>query len=150
MGSEKTPDKLQLKNFYPSILESIAEGIVVIGIDKKILFMNKMAKGLVGLHGEAVEGEQCINLHKKNESSVPLCLNVAPLSDSEGNIVGIIENFRPMSEAIRAIESLEKSNIVLAQEKNKHKINRNAFSVGLLFYAVGFHFHTQSFAVYTK
>jgi PAS domain S-box-containing protein len=163
MGSDKNPDKLHVKNFYPSILESIAEGIVVIGIDKKILFMNKMAKGLIGLHDEVVEGMQCsdiintdlcskncplgsrdsniscsqasyfmnINLHKKNESSVPLCLNVAPLSDSGGNIVGIIENFRPMSEAIRAIESLEKSNIVLAQEKNKISSIINSLADGV-------------------
>jgi len=163
MASDKNPDKLHLKNFYPSILESIAEGIVVIGIDKKILFMNRMAKGLIGLHDEVVEGEQCsniintdlcskgcpldsrnsniscsqasyfmnINLHKKNESSVPLCLNVAPLSDAAGNIVGIIENFRPMSEAIRAIESLEKSNVVLAQEKNKISSIINSLADGV-------------------
>jgi PAS domain S-box-containing protein len=151
MDLKKSPDKEQSNSFYPSILESIAEGIVVIGTDKKILFMNQMAKALIGLQNEIIEGEQCnkiintdlcsrgcpldcsdnniscsqaayfmnINLHKKDESSIPLCLNVAPLNDAEGNVIGIIENFRPMSEAIKAIESLEKSNVVLAQEKNK-------------------------------
>jgi len=151
MDLKKSPDKEQSNSFYPSILESIAEGIVVIGTDKKILFMNQMAKALIGLQNEIIEGEQCnkiintdlcsrgcpldcsdnniscsqaayfmnINLHKKDESSIPLCLNVAPVNDAEGNVIGIIENFRPMSEAIKAIESLEKSNVVLAQEKNK-------------------------------
>jgi PAS domain S-box-containing protein len=151
MDLKKSPDKEESNSFYPSILESIAEGIVVIGTDKKVLFMNQMAKALIGLQNEIIEGEQCnkiintdlcsrgcpldssdsniscshasyfmnINLHKKDESSIPLCLNVAPLNDTEGNVIGIIENFRPMSEAIKAIESLEKSNIVLAQEKNK-------------------------------
>lgn len=145
------PGNFQSYNFYPAILESIAEGIVVIGIDKKILYINRMAKALIGLSDEVPEGMTCaevintdlcskncpldssesnssctgnayfmnINLHKKDASMVPLCLNVAPLNDENGNIVGIIENFRPMSEAVRVIESLEKSNILLSQEKNK-------------------------------
>ncbi|MBI5097912.1 MAG: sigma 54-interacting transcriptional regulator [Nitrospirae bacterium] len=151
MDLKKSPDTEQADSFYPSVLESIAEGIVVIGLDRKILFINSMAKALIGLQSEIVEGMSCnkvmntdlcskscpldcsdnniscsqaayfmnINLHKKDETSIPLCLNVAPLKDAEGNVIGIIENFRPMSEAIKAIESLEKSNVVLAQEKNK-------------------------------
>jgi PAS domain S-box-containing protein len=151
MDLKKNPDTLQSNSFYPSVLESIAEGIVVIGLDRKILFINSMAKALIGLQNEIVEGMSCnnvmntdlcskscpldcsdnniscsqaayfmnINLHKKDKSSIPLCLNVAPLNDAEGNVIGIIENFRPMSEAIKAIESLEKSNVLLAQEKNK-------------------------------
>jgi PAS domain S-box-containing protein len=137
------------KNFYPSILESIAEGIVVIGLDRRIIFVNKMAKELIGIKGKIQEGTPCsdvirtdlcsqgcpldstdnksscasyfmnINLYKTNDSSIPLCLNVAPLYDKDGNMAGIIENFRPMSEAIKVIESLRKSNVVLAQEKDK-------------------------------
>jgi len=136
-------------SFYPSILESIAEGIVVIGLDKKMIFVNKMAKELIGLEEEIAEGTTCdkviktdlcrgkcplsslnsdsscashfmnINLYKRDDSLVPLCLNVAPLHDTDGNIVGIIENFRPMSEAVKIIESLEENNIVLAQEKSR-------------------------------
>jgi len=140
-------------DFYPSILESIAEGIVVIGLNKKIIFVNKMAKELIGLRSEIPQGVSCnkiiktdlclnncpldstrnrssctshflnINLYRDTEntdtSSIPLCLNVAPLNDEKGNMIGIIENFRPMSEAIKVIESLKKSNVVLTQEKDK-------------------------------
>jgi len=137
-------------NLYPSILQSIAEGIVVIGTDRRIIFINRMAKDLLGLPVDAeVEGRECrevihtelcqnncpfrsgpgackstshfinINLYKDGSPSIPLCLNVAPLYDSEGREIGIIENFRPMSEAIRVIESLKKSNIILSQEKDK-------------------------------
>ena len=60
-----------------------------------------------------------INLYRLDDSSIPLCLNVAPLYDEENNMVGIIENFRPMSEAIKIIESLKESNVVLAQGKDK-------------------------------
>jgi PAS domain S-box-containing protein len=151
MVLKKSPDTPQSNSFYPSIFESIAEGIVVIGLDKKILFINNMAKSLIGPQSEIIEGTPCnkilntdlcskgcpldssnnniscsqasyfmnIHLHKNDNTSIPLCLNVAPLNDSEGNIIGIIENFRPMSEAIKVIESLEKSNIILAQEKSR-------------------------------
>lgn len=136
-------------NSYPAILESIAEGIVVIGLDRKIIFLNRMAKELIGLKDGSFEGRPCsevirtdlckegcpfdsrnvegscasylmnINLYKENNASIPLCLNVAPLYNDEGGMAGIIENFRPMSEAIRVIESLKKSNVILAQEKGK-------------------------------
>jgi PAS domain S-box-containing protein len=148
-ASSKAAKGLRMMNFYPSILESIAEGIVVIGLDKRIIFLNRMAKELIGLSDESFEGMQCsevirtdlcregcpfdsknidgscasyfmnINLYKEDSASIPLCLNVAPLYNEEGEMTGIIENFRPMSEAIRVIESLKKSNVVLAQEKDK-------------------------------
>jgi|Deesub1362A_J573_1020465.scaffolds.fasta_scaffold00317_22 PAS domain S-box-containing protein len=138
------------ETLYPSILQSIAEGIVVIGLDRRIVFINRMARELLGLAMDTpLEGRRCdeviktelclnncpfdsgdgickgtshfinINLYKEDKSSIPLCLNVAPLYDSEGREIGIIENFRPMSEAIRVIESLKKSNIILSQEKGK-------------------------------
>ncbi|MBI5676689.1 MAG: sigma 54-interacting transcriptional regulator [Nitrospirae bacterium] len=136
-------------NSYPAILESIAEGIVVIGLDRRIIFVNRMAKDLIGLKDESFEGRLCsdvirtdlckegcpfdsnnvegscasyfmnINLYNDNNASIPLCLNVAPMHNDEGEMVGIIENFRPMSEAVRVIESLKKSNVILAQEKGK-------------------------------
>jgi PAS domain S-box-containing protein len=136
-------------NLYPSILESIAEGIVVIGLDKKIIFLNKMARELIGISDENVQALHCrdiintdlclnncpldsgrdkslctshfinINLHRDDEPAVPLCLNVAPFRDDNGQIIGIIENFRPMSEAVKVMESLRESNILLSQEKDK-------------------------------
>lgn len=150
MNLNNNPDNITSDNFYPSILESIEEGIVVIGLDRKIIFINKMAKSVIGLKNETAEGMLCndimktdlcsencplesisnsssctshfmnINLYKDGDSpSIPLCLNVAPLRDIHGNLTGIIENFRPMQEAVKIIESLEKSNILLAQEKNR-------------------------------
>jgi PAS domain S-box-containing protein len=138
------------ESLYPAILESIAEGIVVIGLDRRIIFINRMARELLGLSEDMpVEGKECdvviktelclnncpfdsmngvckvtshfinINLYKEGNPSIPLCLNVAPLYDDRGHEIGIIENFRPMSEAIKIIESLKKSNIILSQEKGK-------------------------------
>ena len=137
-------------DFYSAVFESIEEGIVVIGLNRRIIFINKMAKTLIGLNEETAEGSVCsdilktdlctdncplesqncnnnsctshfmnINLLKNDRSSIPLCLNVAPLRDKNNEMIGIIENFRPMSEAVKVIESLEKSNVILSQEKNR-------------------------------
>ncbi|MBI5026637.1 MAG: sigma 54-interacting transcriptional regulator [Nitrospirae bacterium] len=140
--------KINANTFHPFILESIAEGIVVIGLDRKIIFTNEMAEKLIGIPKETMEGMPCnkvmksdlcskdcpldsivnnsnsvfhfnINLYKNNGSSVPLCLNIAPLKDKGGNILGIIENFRPMSVLLDVIKSLEKNNIILTQEKSR-------------------------------
>ncbi len=149
MSSLNSHTTIQPEDFYSSVFESIEEGIVVIGLDRRIIFINNMAKSLVGLNDRIAVGALCneilktdlcldgcplescnnnsscashfmnINLHMSDNSSVPLCLNVAPLNDKEGKMIGIIENFRPMSEAIKVIESLEESNIILAQEKNR-------------------------------
>ena len=143
------PSENPENNFYPSILESIAEGIVVIGLDRKIIFLNRMARDLIGLGNKNVEGSPCneviqtdlcarncpfdcserndscaayfmnINLYREGNSSIPLCLNVAPMYGEDGEVIGYIENFRPMSEAVKVIESLRKSNVVLTQEKDK-------------------------------
>jgi len=147
---KNTPDKKPLNNsFSVSILESIAEGIVVIGMDRKIIFVNKMARELINRKEGPLEGKPCrevirtdlcsrscplepdhtnsscasyfmnINLYRGDNASIPLCLNVAPMHNEKGDVVGFIENFRPMSEAVKAIESLKQNNILLAQEKDK-------------------------------
>lgn len=66
-------------SFYPSILESIAEGIVVIGLDKKILFINKMAKELIGLQNDLTGGMSCEEVIRTE-----LCSKGCPL-DSTNN-----------------------------------------------------------------
>jgi len=150
-----------MKEFYPSILETIEEGIVVIGINHKVIYLNRMAKNLIGLADVDIEGMMCheiiktdlcvdncplksldkngsctfhfinINLYKTDSTDViPLCLNVAPFKNERGEIVGIIENFRPMSKVLEVIESLEKSNIVLKEEKNRIETIVNSLADG--------------------
>lgn len=48
--------------FFPSILESVAEGIVVISMDKKLIFINKTTMSFIGLHDEPVEGLRCSDI----------------------------------------------------------------------------------------
>lgn len=144
------------------ILETIEEGVVVIGTDKRIIYLNRMAKELIGLPddsstvgipcNEIIKTDLCanncplnslrsnnsctfhyinVNLYKANNSeTVPLCLNVASLRNEMGEVIGIIENFRPMNKVLEVIESLEKSNIVLKQEKNRIETIVNSLADG--------------------
>ena len=149
IGSSGIAESFKGNSFHPAILESIAEGIVVIGLDRKIIFVNKMARELIDIKDDIPEGTHCneiiktdlcknncpletsgshescesyfmnINLYKDDSPSIPVCLNVAPLYNEKGEVAGYIENFRPMSEAVKAIESLKQTNVVLSQEKDK-------------------------------
>ena len=74
------PSENPENNFYPSILESIAEGIVVIGLDRKVIFINKMARDLIGLGDEKVEGKPCREVVKTD-----LCTKHCPFDCSETN-----------------------------------------------------------------
>ncbi|MBI4848640.1 MAG: sigma 54-interacting transcriptional regulator [Nitrospirae bacterium] len=140
--------KEKLDNNCRLILQNIGEGIVVIGLDGKIMFINDTAKNFIGLPDKVPEGLSCkevmntdlcltscplhtivsnscashfinINLHKHNSLPIPLCLNVSPLKDANGKTIGVIENFRPMRDIVEIIDSLEKNNVLLSQEKSR-------------------------------
>lgn len=152
--------KIRPSTFYPLILESIAEGIVVIGLDRKIIYINEMAEKFIGMPEEAMEGMSCnevmktdlcstncpfdtdssnsncvfhfnVNLYKNDGSSVPLCLNTAPLKDEYGNVIGVIENFRPMIVLVDIIKSLERNNIILKEEKSRINSILNSLADGV-------------------
>ncbi len=138
----------KLSNSQYLILQNLAEGVIAIGLDRRIIFINDTAKRMLGVSDKDLEEIPCsdiintdlclsrcpinsisqdscashhinINLYTEGNPPVPLCLNVAPLKDINGNTVGMIESFRPMSDVIEIINSLEKNNILLSQEKNK-------------------------------
>ncbi|MBI5057587.1 MAG: sigma 54-interacting transcriptional regulator [Nitrospirae bacterium] len=140
--------KKKLDNNCRLILQNIGEGIVVISLEGKIMFVNDTAKNFIGLPDTVPEGLSCkevmntdlcltgcplhtivnnscashfinINLHKRNSLPIPLCLNVSPLKDANGNTIGVIENFRPMRDIVEIIDSLEKNNVLLSQEKSR-------------------------------
>ncbi|MBI5042440.1 MAG: sigma 54-interacting transcriptional regulator [Nitrospirae bacterium] len=149
--------KTKASSFYPFILESIAEGIVVIGLDRKIIYINEMAERLIGMPEMSIKETPCneviktdlcstncpfnsninnvshfnVNLHKNDGSSILLCLNTAPLRDEYGNVIGIIENFRPMSALVDVIRSLEKNNIILKEEKSRINSILNSLADGV-------------------
>lgn len=137
----------KLSNHQRLILQNLAEGVIAISLDRKIIFINDAAKRLLGITGEGPYEASCgdfistdlclnncpinnlnnscashhinINLYTEGNPPMPLCLNVAPLKDINGDNVGIIESFRPMSDVIEIIHALEKNNILISQEKNK-------------------------------
>ena len=109
-----------------TILNSIADGVIVIGLDHRIIFMNRAAKDMLGRAGEDLsEGSKCgevfghslctfgclINAtiktgehlynyeaaFEKDGKKILLSINTALLKDHHNNIIGGIEIFRDVS-----------------------------------------------------
>jgi len=108
-----------------TILNSIADGVIVIGLDHRIIFMNRAAKDMLGRAGEDLsEGSKCgevfghslctfgclINATIKTGEHLynyeaplkgrqedTLSINTALLKDHHNNIIGGIEIFRDVS-----------------------------------------------------
>ena len=105
------------------IIDSMSDAIVVIGVDKKIISLNRQAEMLTGFASEEAQGRFChdvlnIDICEKScpveqvlqdnasvntfdvpytihtGETVPICLNTTPLLDESGRVIGVIENLR--------------------------------------------------------
>lgn len=108
------------------ILNSLTDGVVVISSSRKILYMNRAARKLFSaVEYEKVEGNVCKDILNHSECSLcclmgmaiksgkdilnkeltigkdgkllTLTVNVSPIRDEEGNIIGAVEIFRDVS-----------------------------------------------------
>lgn len=109
-----------------TILNGIADGVMVMGLDKKVLFMNRAAREILGRTGdEDICGKNCSEVvghsscslgclvietvrtgeHMYNQEAVlgrggkqiTLSINTAVIRDAEGKIIGGVEIFRDIS-----------------------------------------------------
>lgn len=110
-----------------AILNGIADGVVVVGLDHKVLFMNRAAKEILGRTGDKtiVCGENCrevvghsacalgclvMNTIKtgehiynyeavlgRDDKKTILSINTAAIKDKDGNVIGGAEIFRDVS-----------------------------------------------------
>ncbi len=112
------------------ILESISEGIITIDLDKRITFFNKAAEILTGFSSKDAVGQFCFDIIRadictekcpldqvvkagtsprdipaflinKQGEQVPVSLRACPLATEAGDIIGVIEIFRDLSELER-------------------------------------------------
>lgn len=122
------------------IVDSMSDAIVVIGVDKKIITLNRRAEMLTGVTSEKAQGRFChdvldIDICKErcpveqvlreNASvknfdvpftihtgeRVPICLNTTPLRDDSGRIIGVIENLRVIEHVKSIITEIENERI---------------------------------------
>ncbi|MBF0550805.1 MAG: SpoIIE family protein phosphatase [Deltaproteobacteria bacterium] len=128
--------------FLAMVIDSLADGVYVTDVERKILFWNKTAEKLTGWQANDVIGRTCYDnflqhvdkdghklcgkeycpLHrsiKTGEASknpifvyakskdgrlVPTQVSVSPLRDADEKIIGAVEVFRDMAQAIKDLE----------------------------------------------
>ncbi len=116
-----------------TILNSIADGVFTIDLDKKVTSFNKAAEQITGIHREQAIGQKCfdvfhanicqgscamektmksgkpiialrINILNSEGKIVPVSVSTAVLKDAKAKIIGGVETFRDLS----AIEEMRK------------------------------------------
>ncbi len=120
------------------ILNCITEGVIAIGLDQRIRYVNKAAVGLLGYDRKDIIGQSCEKLLKSNichsdecilkrtlrtkeavsnyemviknreDKSIPVSINTALQTDADGNVIAIIEVFRDISQVKALEEELER------------------------------------------
>jgi PAS domain S-box-containing protein len=132
--SGATPNGILKKDAYKTILDSIADGVVAIDKDWRIVTWNRAAELITGFSKEEAIGQTCfdvfrtnvcqtecvlrktmqtgtdlinipINILTRDGEEKPISVSTAVLRDKKGNIVGGVETFRDLA----AIESLRKA-----------------------------------------
>jgi len=125
-----------MKTKTTDIIDSMSDAIVVIGVDKKIISMNRQAERLTGMTSDEAQGqfchdvltigiceEQCpvervlqddacvnnfdVPYTTHTGETVPICLNTTPLRDDTGKIIGVIENLRVIDHVKNIISEIE-------------------------------------------
>ncbi|RLB41777.1 MAG: Fis family transcriptional regulator, partial [Deltaproteobacteria bacterium] len=113
-----------------TILENISEGVITIDLDKKITFFNKAAEILTGFTADDAIGQYCFDIFRANTCTercpmdtvlkggeqprdipafiinkqgdqIPISVSSCPLRTDDGDIIGVIEIFRDLSELER-------------------------------------------------
>lgn len=121
---------------HMNALESIADAIILIGLDKRIISINHAASELFGLAPGEAEGKLCASVVKcslcgdpcpfeeclgkddtvgnfnisivggKNRGT-PICMHTSPMRDSGGQVMGVTENVRVITHIHALISELE-------------------------------------------
>ncbi len=127
-------DKNEVLKYKNIILDSIADGVFTVDLDKHITSINKAAEKILGIKEEQAIGKFCSDIFhasicehscalqetlETNENiankiiyivnsegeKIPISISTAILRDEEGNIIGGVETFRDIS----VIEELRKT-----------------------------------------
>ncbi len=121
-----------LKSYTDNILGSLANGIVTVGLDGRVVTLNPAAELLTGFFKGEVSGRYCtesfahtpvisdilmetlasrapitgvnLTLRRRNGSSTPVEFSTAPLKGGEGKDLGVIGVFRDLT-LVRRLES---------------------------------------------
>ena len=120
-----------------TILDSIADGVFTIDLNKNITSFNRAAEKITGITGEQAIGQKCfdvfhasicqnacaidktlktgrqiidlpLNILNSSGKTMPISISTAVLKNSSGKIVGGVETFRDLSAFEEMRKELEK------------------------------------------
>ena len=127
------------------ILQSLTDGLLVVDLNKRIVFVNHVLAGMYGFEPRAMIGKSCAeligfdhcincpfedviqgdgaytghNLRCDQIHAGPHCVSVSPYRDDEGTIIGAVEIYRDMQALGAYIEDMEDRNVELAHERQR-------------------------------
>ena len=139
------------------ILNSIADGVFTVDLDFKITWMNRAAEKILGISKEEALGKMCFEVFHANicEYScalretmssgrnivnktiyivngegrrLPISISTAILKDEKGQITGVVETFRDISdieELRKSIESAYTFKDIISKNKSMQEIFNN-------------------------
>ncbi len=140
------------------VIDSIGDSVVLISNDKKITYVNRMARKLLGIDLDAIDGditccdllnldictEKCpvetlsdsqdvINsyLVKREGDETPFCVSTSILEDCEGNREGIVHTIKSMEIVGRLIEEQKYTQELLRRGRMKMEAIFNAIADGV-------------------
>ncbi|HHF59339.1 MAG TPA: PAS domain S-box protein, partial [Thermoplasmatales archaeon] len=146
-------EALKAKKRLENILHAVADGIRIVGMDYRVKMINrrmarmakvKMTEGIGMVCSEMFRCDQCgtdeCSLRRvlrtgksfqtetlrftRDGKAIPCLQYVTPLRDTDGNIVGIIEDFRDISMIKRAEERLRRAHQILKKKNEQlEKLN---------------------------
>lgn len=129
-------EKEKLSSFFDNILESLTSGVLVVDLEGRITLFNKAAEQITGYQAHEVLGKSYLEIIGKNldreltalqtlktkiphineekkvvnrkGTKVPLGFSTAPLLNSEGTLLGVVEVFFDLSQIKRLEEEISR------------------------------------------
>ena len=153
-------EKGQLRVTPEMILRHIRDGLMIVDLEGTILYANNALAEMLGRDGETLVGRNCgelfhseecrrfhpkelaplgkapfvhfnVTLTRKDGSSGAFCFLGCPVTNEEGEIIGLLENFRGMDKLRDVILGLEEVNAAIEAEKKRTEAIVNSIGDGI-------------------
>ena len=154
------------------LFDEMAQGALILDRQRRVLAVNRFAQEFLGIREEDCLGRHCWDVtgfslcaehcpfqnvlaadndYKsfdfeclRGTQTTSLCLNLAPLHDADGKIVGIIETFQDASMMKELADRLERKQALLASEIERSRTLVNSIADGI--YSVDLDMRLTSFS----
>ncbi len=141
------------------LFDQMPQGVLLLDRERRVLALNRFAQDFLQLQEEAVAGRHCWDvtgfslcaercpfqtvLDSNNDQksfdldclrgkhSVSLCLNLSPLRNGDGEVIGVMETFQDASLMKKLAERLQSKQALLASETERSRTLVNSIADGI-------------------